>query len=120
MLCPPGKPTKVQFNDQFLKMKNLRLLIICNVQSCGCLEYLPSGLRSLDWPGYPCSSFPSNFCPKKLVALDLSHSQIEKPFNQVCSLVFINDYFFKLYFIFFFSFVDLFVPNLDRIQFQFL
>ena len=97
MLWPPHEPMNVEFNDQFLKMKNLRLLIIRNIQSYGRLEYLPNGLRLLDWPGYPCSSLPSNFCPKKLVALDLSHSRIKKPLKQVCSLVFINYYFLKLY-----------------------
>jgi hypothetical protein len=96
-LCPPGEPMKVQFNDQFLKMKNLRLLKICNVQSCGRLEYLPNGLRLLDWPGFPWSSLPSKFYPKNLVSLNLSHSRIEKPLKQVCSLVFINYYFLKLY-----------------------
>jgi hypothetical protein len=102
MLCPSGEPTKVQFNDQFLKMKNLRLLKICNVQSCGCLEYLPNGLRLLDWPRFPWSSLPSKFYPKNLVSLNLSHSRIEKPLKQVCSLVFINYYFLKLYFIYLF------------------
>jgi hypothetical protein len=125
MLCPPGEPTKVQFNDQFLKMKNLRLLKICNIKSCGCLEYLPNGLRLLDWPGFPWSSLPSKFYPKNLVSLNLSHSRIEKPFKQVCYLVFINYYFLNyinyiLNFFFFLSSTDLFVPNLDRSEFQLL
>uniref|UniRef100_A0A2N9IK80 ADP-ribosyl cyclase/cyclic ADP-ribose hydrolase n=1 Tax=Fagus sylvatica TaxID=28930 RepID=A0A2N9IK80_FAGSY len=85
MLCPPGEPTKVQFNDQFLKMKNLRLLIICNIKSCGCLEYLPNGLKLLDWQGFPWSSLPPKFYPKHLVSLNLSHSRIEKPFKQISS-----------------------------------
>ncbi|GMY20846.1 disease resistance protein RPV1-like, partial [Fagus crenata] len=82
MLCSPGEPTKVQFNDQFLKMKNLRLLIICNIKSCGCLEYLPNGLKLLYWQGFPWSSLPPKFYPKKLVSLNLSHSRIEKPVKQ--------------------------------------
>jgi hypothetical protein len=122
MLCSPGEPTKVQFNDQFLKMKNLRLLIICNIKSCGCLEYLPNGLKLLDWQGFPWSSLSPKFYPKKLVSLNLSHSRIEKPFKQVCYLVFINYYLYKLYFNFFFflSSTDLFVLNLDKSEFQFL
>ena len=130
MLCPSGAPTKVQFNDQFLKMKNLRLLKICNIQSCGCLEYLPNGLRLLDWAQFPWSSLPSKFYPKNLVSLNLSHSRIEKPLKQVRSLVFINYYFLKLQFkliiiiiiilFYFLSSTDLFIPNLDKIKFQLL
>ena len=127
MLRSPGEPTKVQFNDQFLKMKNLRLLQIRNVQSCGHLEYLPNGLRLLDWPRFPWSSLPPKFYPKKLVSLNLSDSRIEKPFKQVCYLVFINYYFYKLYFkflpfffFFFYSSTDIFVPNLDRSEFHLL
>jgi hypothetical protein len=124
MLCPPGEPMKVQFNDQFLKMKNLRLLKICNVKSCGCLEYLPNGLRLLDWPQFPWSSLPSKFYPKNLVSLNLSHSRIEKPLKQVCSLVFINYYFLKLYFIYLFYFFCLLQisssQTLTISEFQFL
>ena len=114
------KPTKVQLKAQFLKMKNLRLLIIRNVQSCGRLEYLPNGLRLLDWPGFPSSSLPSDFCPTQLVALEMSGSRIEKPFMQVCSLVFINYYSLNyiLNFIFFvFPSTDLSVPKLDICKF---
>ena len=111
MLCPPGEPLKVQFDDQFLKMKNLRLLKICNIQSCGRLEYLPNGLRLLDWVGFPWSSLPSKFYPKNLVSLNLSHSRIERPLKKVSSLVFINYYFLKLYFIYFFVFYRSFRPK---------
>ncbi|XP_050284950.1 disease resistance protein RUN1-like [Quercus robur] len=48
----------------------------------GCLEYLPNELRFLDWPGYPFSSLPSNFCPKKLVVLNMSRSRLENQFTQ--------------------------------------
>ena len=95
MLCPPGEPRKVQFNDQFLKMKNLRLLIISNVHVCGGIEYLPNGLRLLD----PFSSLPTAFHPQKLVALKMpqSHIKLDKPFK-VLLLVFVNYYFSKLNF----------------------
>ena len=102
MLCSP-EPIKVQLKEQFLKMKNLRLLIIRNLHSSGHLEYLPNELRFLDWPGYPFSSLPTNFCPKKLVALNMSGSRLEKKFKQVFLLIiFINYYFLKLYSNFFF------------------
>nr|XP_023874680.1 TMV resistance protein N-like [Quercus suber] len=84
MLCSP-KPMKMQLKKQFLKMKNLRLLIIRNLHSSGHLEYLPNELRFLDWPGYPFSSLPTNFCPKKLVALNMSGSRLEKKFKQIFS-----------------------------------
>uniref|UniRef100_A0A7N2R0N0 TIR domain-containing protein n=1 Tax=Quercus lobata TaxID=97700 RepID=A0A7N2R0N0_QUELO len=82
MLCSP-KPIKVQLKEQFLKMKNLRLLIIRNLHSSGHLEYLPNELRFLDWPGYPFSSLPTNFFPKKLVALNMSGSRLEKKIQTV-------------------------------------
>ena len=121
MLYPP-EPIKLELKPQmFCKMKNLRLLTICNVHYCGRLEYLPSGLKLLDWQGFPWSSLPPKFYPKNLVSLNLSHSRIERPLKKVSSLVFINYYFFKLYhkfLFFFFSSTDLFVPNLDRSEFQ--
>ena len=117
MLCLP-KPMKVQLNEQFLKMKNLRLLIIRNLHSSGHLEYLPNELRFLDWPGYPFSSLPTNFCPKKLVALNMSGSRLQKKFKQVWLLIiFINYYFLKLYSNFFSS-KDIFIRNLERCEFQ--
>ena len=115
MLCPP-EPTEVQLDVQFLKMTNLKFLVIHNVQNCGSLQYLPNGLRLLEWDGFPSSSLPSNFGPKKLVALNMSGNRIEEPFKQVCSLVSNNYSFFKLY-LFIFSFTALLVPNLDICEF---
>ena len=82
MLYSPT-PTRVKLEAQFLKMKNLRLLMIDNVHSCGQLKYLPSGLRLLVCSNCILSSLPSIFNPKKLVALNASGSRLEKPFMQV-------------------------------------
>ena len=67
MICLP-EPVQMQLEAQTLKkMKNLKFLIIDNVDICGGLEYLPNGLRVLDWPRFPLSSLPSSCCPKKLL-----------------------------------------------------
>ncbi len=125
MLCPP-ELMEVELNTQFCKMKNLRFLIIRNVKIRGHLNYLPNELRLFEWPEFPYSSLPSNFRPKNLVAVNLSSSRIKKSFKHVCSLVFINYYFFKLYFnfkcfFFFFGFLpstDPSVPSLENCEFQ--
>ena len=86
MLCwPVPEPRMVQLEaNTFKKMKNLKFLIVQNVQILRGLEYLPSGLRLLDWPDYS-FSLPSTFCPQLLVKLNMPHSCIalEEPFRQV-------------------------------------
>ena len=57
-------------------MKNPKFLIVGNVDICGGFEYLPNGLRLLDWTRFPLSSFPSNFRPQKLIALAMPQSHI--------------------------------------------
>ena len=57
-------------------MKNLKFLIVANVDICGDIKYLPNELRLLDWPKFPLSSLPYNFCPQKLVALNMPQSQV--------------------------------------------
>ena len=99
MLYPP-ELKKLQLKPQiFRKMKNLRLLTIRNVHCYGHLEYLPSGLKLLDWHKYPFPSLPSDFCPKNLVVLDMAGNQLKKTFKQVWSFIFflrINTFFFFL------------------------
>ena len=49
MICSP-ESSKIQLEPKCLeKMKNLKFLIVSNVEICGDLEYLPNGLRVLDW-----------------------------------------------------------------------
>ena len=76
MLVSP-EPTKLQLEAKcFEKMKNLKFLRVDNVDICRGLEYLPNGLRVLDWLGFPLSSLPSNFHPQKLVALNMPESRV--------------------------------------------
>ncbi|XP_030966144.1 TMV resistance protein N-like [Quercus lobata] len=84
ILWPPkSQPVEVHIKEQFCKMKNLRLLLIRNVRCCnGPLEYLPNGLSLLDWREYPFSSWPPNFFPKKLVALNMPSILLKEPLRQ--------------------------------------
>ncbi|KAI4332412.1 hypothetical protein L6164_017322 [Bauhinia variegata] len=74
-----SEPEEVQLTPKsFEKMKRLRILIINNAQCSGDhLEYLPNNLRWLEWSGYPFSSLPVNFSPKKLVTFDVPNSRLK-------------------------------------------
>ena len=77
---PKSELVEVQIKAQFCKMKNLRLLLIRNVRCRnGPLVCLPDGLSLLDWRAYPFSSWASNFFPKKLIVLNMPHSQLKEP-----------------------------------------
>ena len=77
MMIVPLEPTKLQLEANcFEKMKNLKFLMVGNVDISRGLEYLPNGLRVLDWLGFPLSSLPSNFRPQKLIALNMPQSRI--------------------------------------------
>ena len=76
MICSP-ESSKIQLEPKCLeKMKNLKFLIVSNVEICGDLEYLPNGLRVLDWRGFPLSSLSSNLHPKKLTILNMPESRV--------------------------------------------
>ena len=84
MLCP-HKPTTVTLVPKaFKRMRNLKFLIVDNVRICKELQYLPNRLRLLQLRNYP-FPLPSNFCPQKLVTLEMpcSRIQLEKIFKQV-------------------------------------
>ncbi|KAA3472421.1 TMV resistance protein N-like isoform X1 [Gossypium australe] len=68
--------------DVFLKMKRLRVLRVIHHSNCHDLVYLSNELRLLDWTGFPLKNLPSNFQPENLVALLLSHSNIEQPWKE--------------------------------------
>ncbi|CAJ1952850.1 unnamed protein product [Sphenostylis stenocarpa] len=59
------------------KMKRLRFLMINNAQFSDDIQYLSNELRLIDWPGYPSSTLPPTFQPKRLVSLNLSHGRIK-------------------------------------------
>ncbi|KAL0010746.1 hypothetical protein SO802_005854 [Lithocarpus litseifolius] len=64
--------------ETFSKMRNLRLLKICNVRLPQGLISLSSELRLMDWPEYPLKSMPKNFNPDKLVELIMPCSRIKQ------------------------------------------
>ncbi|KAL2334752.1 hypothetical protein Fmac_015965 [Flemingia macrophylla] len=72
------EPNKVEINGKALAtMKRLRLLMINNAHISDDIQYLSDELRLIDWPGYPSSTLPQNFHPKRLVSLNLSHGRIQ-------------------------------------------
>ena len=76
MICS-SESSKIPLEPKCLeKMKNLKFLMVSNVDICGDLKYLPNGLRVLDWRGFPLSSLPSNFDPQKLIALNMPGSRV--------------------------------------------
>ncbi|KAL4636710.1 hypothetical protein ACB092_03G027600 [Castanea dentata] len=76
MICSPER-AKLQLEAKCLeKMKNLKFLIVNNVDICGGIGYLPNELRLLDWPEFPFSSLPFNFRPQKLITLNMPESQV--------------------------------------------
>ena len=76
MICSL-ESSKIQLEPKCLeKMKNLKFLMVSNVDICGDLKYLPNGLRVLDWHGFPLSSLPSNFRPQKLIVLNMPESRV--------------------------------------------
>ncbi|XP_028060743.1 disease resistance-like protein DSC1 [Camellia sinensis] len=58
-------------------MPKLRLLRIDHVHLCGNFEHLFEELRWLCWQYCPLESLPSNFCPKKLLVLDMQFSRFK-------------------------------------------
>ena len=86
------EPITIQLEAKaFKKMKNLRFLIVDNVQTFEGLKYLPNGLRLLNWPDYA-FPLPSSFCPKNLVHLNMPRSKVilQELLNQVWLLVVMN------------------------------
>ncbi|KAL4613858.1 hypothetical protein ACB092_07G011800 [Castanea dentata] len=83
MLCS-HKPTTVTLAaNTFKRMRNLKFVIVHNVHIRKELKYLPNGLRLLQLPNYS-FPLPSNFCPQKLVTLEMPGSciRLEKLFKQ--------------------------------------
>ncbi|XP_030963404.1 TMV resistance protein N-like isoform X1 [Quercus lobata] len=66
-----------EFPEVFLKMSNLRLLIINGFDIPDALDFAPNSLKylSLDYSSLKC--LPSSFQPKELVHLDLPFSKFE-------------------------------------------
>ena len=60
--------------ESFVKMRNLKTLIIHKAHFSQGAKHLPSSLRVLRWCRYPSYSLPSDFYPEELVMLELSQS----------------------------------------------
>ncbi|RDX98506.1 Disease resistance-like protein CSA1, partial [Mucuna pruriens] len=71
-----SKPEEVVQWDgmAFMKMTNLRTLIIRKECFSKGPKKLPNSLRVLEWWGYPSESLPSDFQPEKLAILKLPYS----------------------------------------------
>ncbi|XP_024157595.1 disease resistance protein RUN1 [Rosa chinensis] len=66
----------------FLKLNGLQILIICGDVFYGDhVDYLPNDLRLLNWKDCQLQYFPSDFYPRKLVALKMDFSEISSPWS---------------------------------------
>ncbi|KAF3954185.1 hypothetical protein CMV_020436 [Castanea mollissima] len=61
--------------DVFKRMKNLKILLVDNINICEAIQYLPNGIRILYWPKYP-FRLPSKYYPRELVGLSMPYSRI--------------------------------------------
>ncbi|KAI9092537.1 hypothetical protein K1719_027665 [Acacia pycnantha] len=68
----------------FMKMKNLKMLVINNASFSKCPTHLPNSLRWLKWKGYPFKVLPYNISSTELFCLDLSCSSLDtlQPFTK--------------------------------------
>ncbi|XP_025981861.1 disease resistance protein RUN1 isoform X6 [Glycine max] len=71
------KEETVEWNENaFMKMENLKILIIRNGKFSKGPNYFPQGLRVLEWHRYPSNCLPSNFDPINLVICKLPDSSM--------------------------------------------
>ncbi|XP_028207473.1 TMV resistance protein N-like isoform X2 [Glycine soja] len=71
------KEETVEWNENaFMKMENLKILIIRNGKFSKAPSYFPEGLRVLEWHRYPSNCLPSNFNPNNLVICNLPDSSM--------------------------------------------
>ncbi|XP_057445942.1 disease resistance protein Roq1-like [Lotus japonicus] len=61
----------------FMKMKNLRILVVDNAVFSTGPKRLPNSLKVLSWNCYPSQSLPSDFNPKQLEMLHMRESCLE-------------------------------------------
>ncbi|KAK4280594.1 hypothetical protein QN277_012202 [Acacia crassicarpa] len=88
---------EVQWSGEaFMKMTNLKMLVINKACFSECPKYLPNSLRWLEWKWYPFKFLPFYFRPTQLVYLDLSYSYCEllqpldKKFHSLSSMILRN------------------------------
>ncbi|KAI9073650.1 hypothetical protein K1719_044393 [Acacia pycnantha] len=81
---PGGSGAQIQWNGKaFMKMKNLKILVINNASFSKYPTHLPKSLRWLEWKGYPFKVLP-DISLTKLFFLDLSCSSFDtlQPFTK--------------------------------------
>ncbi|XP_075654343.1 TMV resistance protein N-like isoform X2 [Castanea sativa] len=83
MWCEPEPITVSLKASAFKKMENLKFLIVKNVQTSKKLKYFFHELRLFEWSDYN-FSLPSEFCPPKLVGLEVSCIRLPNLFGQGC------------------------------------
>ncbi|ESR45006.1 hypothetical protein CICLE_v10003578mg, partial [Citrus x clementina] len=71
----------------FLKMTNLRLLKILNLQLPAGLESLSDELRLLQWHGYPLKSLPSSMEMDKTLECNMCYRRIEQFWKGIKNLI---------------------------------
>lgn len=77
-LCSSLYPKNGDFEAHtFSKMCNLRLLQLNYVELNGSYNIIPEGLRWLCMHGFPLSYIPSDLQMDHMVALDMSHSNLQ-------------------------------------------
>ncbi|KAI9092555.1 hypothetical protein K1719_027683 [Acacia pycnantha] len=85
VLDPPGgSRAQIQWSGKaFMKMKNLKMLVINNAGFSKCPAHLPKSLRWLKWKGYPFKFLP-DISSTELFFLDLSYSSFDtlQPFTK--------------------------------------
>ena len=83
---PKCNGAQIQWSGKaFMRMKNLKMLVIKNASFSRCPTLLPNSLKWLKWEGYPFTFFPYNSCSTELIHLDLSNCYFDvvQPFTKV-------------------------------------
>lgn len=122
ILDSPKSEGVVQWDGKaFMKMKDLRTLIIRNERFSEGPKILPNSLRVLEWWEYPLQSLPSDFYPEKLAILklpcaDLSPklSKFEASITRIFHRSYINRFFFEDYLLYYLSFLFKFFPEVPE------
>ncbi|XP_054778202.1 disease resistance protein RPV1-like [Prosopis cineraria] len=92
MLDPPQQEDVKWSSLSFEKMTNLRILIIRKSQFSTSPKHLPNSLKWLEWEGYPSSTLPLDFSPRKLVFFKLCCSpfRLDQPLKRFEFVTYMN------------------------------
>lgn len=72
--------------DAFVRMHELRLLLLHYVKLAGCYKEFPKKLKWVYWRGFPLKSIPNDFPLESLVALEMRNSSLKQVWrgSKVC------------------------------------